>query len=190
MNVLATVGTGLEPFDRFIEALDAAIERAGVEVVGLCQTGSCRRQSRRLDNVVRMSRGQFEQRMAEADVVVCHAGVGTLRAAIGAGHVPYALPRRSDLKEVVNDHQVDIVSALEARGFVRGFADADHLCTLLRTGPRRSSRPAVNHRAVPAEVVAAVELPARATALSRLSVAALRILAATAPHLDSLLYRP
>jgi beta-1,4-N-acetylglucosaminyltransferase len=61
--------------------------------------------------------------MCCADVVVTHAGVASMVDAVGAGHRPIVVPRRHHLGEHVDDHQLQIVSALELLGIVTPHRD-------------------------------------------------------------------
>lgn len=60
-------------------------------------------------------RDELLAKMAAADVVVVHAGSGTVRDALALGHVPVVVARRADHREHVNDHQAEIVKALSDR---------------------------------------------------------------------------
>jgi UDP-N-acetylglucosamine--N-acetylmuramyl-(pentapeptide) pyrophosphoryl-undecaprenol N-acetylglucosamine transferase len=83
--------------------------------------------------------------MADADLVVAHAGIGSTLSALDAGHCPVLLPRRVRRGEHVDDHQVLIAEALRARGLAT-VADpedltAEDLRTAMRTVVRRDQRP-------------------------------------------------
>lgn len=54
--------------------------------------------------------------MREADVVVAHAGVGSALAAFEAGKCPVLVPRRLEQNEHIDDHQVQIATALSESG--------------------------------------------------------------------------
>jgi UDP-N-acetylglucosamine--N-acetylmuramyl-(pentapeptide) pyrophosphoryl-undecaprenol N-acetylglucosamine transferase len=54
--------------------------------------------------------------MREADVVVSHAGVGTVLTAFEVGKYPLLVPRRLALREHVDDHQMQLASELGSRG--------------------------------------------------------------------------
>jgi len=56
--------------------------------------------------------------MREADVVIAHAGVGTVLAALGEGKVPVVLPRLEAQREHVDDHQVEVAAMLDGRSLV------------------------------------------------------------------------
>jgi UDP-N-acetylglucosamine transferase subunit ALG13 len=68
--------------------------------------------------------------MAEADVVVAHAGVGASLAAFEVGKCPLLVPRRLSRNEHIDDHQIQIAAELGGRGVAvtteaneLGFAD-------------------------------------------------------------------
>jgi len=56
--------------------------------------------------------------MRDADVVVCHAGVGTIMTALSFGRRPVVVPRFAGRGEHVDDHQLQIVETLSQRGLV------------------------------------------------------------------------
>ncbi len=61
---------------------------------------------------------ELRRAMREADVVVAHAGVGTVLAALGEGKVPVVLPRLESQREHVDDHQVEVADMLDRRSLV------------------------------------------------------------------------
>lgn len=54
--------------------------------------------------------------VAEADLVVTHAGMGATLDALDAGKLPVVVPRRSAHGEQVDDHQVELARELHRRG--------------------------------------------------------------------------
>ncbi len=66
----------------------------------------------------------LEQAVAEADLVVGHAGVGTALAALLHGKCPLLLPRDTEHGEHADDHQRYIAEDLTRRGLAV-TADAD-----------------------------------------------------------------
>jgi UDP-N-acetylglucosamine transferase subunit ALG13 len=61
---------------------------------------------------------EMRQALAEADVVVSHAGVGSALAAMQAGKRALYVPRRKAFGEHVDDHQVEMAWELEGRKLV------------------------------------------------------------------------
>jgi UDP-N-acetylglucosamine transferase subunit ALG13 len=61
---------------------------------------------------------EFERLVAEAELLILHAGAGSLIHAIRAGKVPVVMPRRAEYGEHVDDHQIEFARALAAAGRV------------------------------------------------------------------------
>lgn len=55
---------------------------------------------------------------ASSDVVVTHAGIGSILMSLGAGRVPIVLARERSRGEHIDDHQLQIARELEERGLV------------------------------------------------------------------------
>ena len=114
--ILCTFGTHPQPFER---ALSWVADAAGEERL-IVQHGSTPPRPQ-LDGVVWHRFLDYEElvaAMGEADVVVSHAGVGTLMTAIQAGVVPVAIPRLREHGEHVDDHQLQIATELGESGYV------------------------------------------------------------------------
>lgn len=62
-----------------------------------------------------LSATDLSRHMAEADLVVAHAGVGSSLDALTSGHRPLLLPRRTARAEHVDDHQAAIAEELVRR---------------------------------------------------------------------------
>ena len=61
---------------------------------------------------------ELQRLFAAADVVVTHGGPATISQARAAGHVPVVVPRRPELGEHVDEHQVLFARRLAAAGVV------------------------------------------------------------------------
>lgn len=189
MRILVTVGTALQPFDRLLQYTDEAISALASPVTGVCQHGSSRVRVRELANQETLSRTEFDREVAESDVIICHAGVGTLWSALREGHKPLVIPRLGTLGEHVNDHQLEIVEALHNEGRIEHIRNAAQLQkNLLRhergeipRKARSSDDPSRLGRV--AAAIAEGPLRARAPKLGRL---VLRSLAALGPSIEKL----
>jgi UDP-N-acetylglucosamine--N-acetylmuramyl-(pentapeptide) pyrophosphoryl-undecaprenol N-acetylglucosamine transferase len=77
-----------------------------------------------------MSGSEFRRLCQESDVVVTHAGVGTLMLLLDMGKLPIVYSRDSSKNEHVDDHQNQVASELDRRGLavkVTGSLDEDAL---------------------------------------------------------------
>jgi UDP-N-acetylglucosamine transferase subunit ALG13 len=74
--------------------------------------------------------------MQRADVVVTHAGVGSIVLAAQQGHVPVVMPRLRRFDETVDDHQVGLLELLADHGTViPAFAGEDLPGAVARVPP-------------------------------------------------------
>jgi len=87
---------------------------------------------------------ELKQAIADAEVVVTHAGCGTIAVATRAGHTPVVVPRLKRYGEHVDDHQLELAGALADEGKVIVVADGDDLSEALKAVPARRL-PAVAH---------------------------------------------
>ena len=137
------LGTERYPFPR---ALDLVVQscRPGIEV--LLQTGHTPTFS--MSNRCRqwVPGDELMTAVRQADVVITHAGVGSVLSALRAGKHPVVIPRLAALGEHVDDHQLELASLLQERGLASVAAPGDDLSMLLERAVRRT---AVSSRLVP-----------------------------------------
>lgn len=107
-----------------------------------------------------LPRPELLERMEAADVVVTHAGVGSILTARRCGHTPLVVPRRHSLGEHVDDHQVELTEALASYERVVAVWDTDELAAQVaaaRGRPRLADEPELRatslHRAVQAALL-------------------------------------
>lgn len=128
MLVVASVGTDHHPFDRLLEWCVASSERLGARFV--VQTGATSPRSG-VECVDFMAPDELEELMRSADAVICHGGPGTIAAARSAGHRPIVAPRRPQLGEHVDDHQMRFAESMAAAGDVDVVDSLEALIALL-----------------------------------------------------------
>ncbi|MDQ1084620.1 MULTISPECIES: glycosyltransferase [Microbacterium] len=85
-----------------------------------------------------MDAAAFDREIREADVVVTHAGVGTILGLLEAGVYPVAVVRRSSRGEHVDDHQAQIAGLMN-ESHIGTAVEADELTAevLLEAAHRR-----------------------------------------------------
>lgn len=127
-RVVVMLGTERFPFTRALKAVEAALP-ADFEV--LWQVGHTPPSD--LPGRVRawIPNEQLEAAVRQADLIITHAGVGSVMMALRAGRHPLIIPRLADRGEHVDDHQVDLATHLEARKLATVASPAADLAALL-----------------------------------------------------------
>lgn len=127
-NVVVTLGTMHQyPFDRAVQAIRRVVlphAHPGTQI--LWQVGEAETEGLHGDVQVSVPLTDLRRAIADADLVVTHAGTGSSLQILDAGRVPLLLPRSVDHGEHVDDHQSLIAGELSSRGLAV-VADPDEL---------------------------------------------------------------
>ena len=86
---------------------------------------------------------QFETLLRDSSLVISHGGAGTLINILRAGRVPVVMPRQRRYFEHVDDHQVELVEALEKEGRVVAVLEASELKESISKARRRNEQTTV-----------------------------------------------
>lgn len=112
--IFVTVGAQM-PFDRLVGAVDEwATSRQRTDV--LAQIGPSELRTTTVSTVRFMKPEEFRSRVANARIIVAHAGMGTIITALELGKPIIVMPRRGNLRETRNDHQVATARQLQDAG--------------------------------------------------------------------------
>jgi UDP-N-acetylglucosamine transferase subunit ALG13 len=126
--IFASLGTHGQPFPRMLRLLEelpktqAITAQVGKTAAADLPNLTCYRY---------LSFGEMQAFMREAEVVVCHAGVGSILTAIEAGHRPVVIPRLHEHDEHVDDHQLHLATELHDQGHVLCYRQGDSLSELI-----------------------------------------------------------
>ncbi len=128
-RVFVTVGAQM-PFDRLVGAVDTW---AGThpEVTVVAQIGEGATPPRHLRHVPLLTPAEFRAEVAAADLVVSHAGMGTIITCLDLARPLVVFPRRGDRRETRNDHQVATAERLAGRPGIHVALESDELVELL-----------------------------------------------------------
>jgi UDP-N-acetylglucosamine transferase subunit ALG13 len=127
--IVVTVGTQL-PFDRLIAAMDRLAPTVDQKV--FAQIGHGAYEPQHLDWARELAPAEFEAKLAAASVLVAHAGTGSLMAAQRFGKPLILFPRRADLGEHRNDHQLAMCAGLGGKAGIHIAVNEAELATLLQ----------------------------------------------------------
>ena len=110
--IFATIGSML-PFDRFVKSMDDWSARHPT-IPAFVQIGEGSYVPK-MPHERMMSPSAFARRVKEAEVIVAHAGMGSVIMAAEAEKPVVLFPRRAALGEHTTDHQLDTVGWLKER---------------------------------------------------------------------------
>jgi UDP-N-acetylglucosamine transferase subunit ALG13 len=125
MSTFVSVGNATQPFQRLLDAVAAMIDRLPQPVT--VQYGSGRFAATGCDARAFIPMDEFERLVAGAELLILHAGAGSVMHALRAGKVPVVMPRRAAFGELVDDHQAEFAEALGRAGRVVVVREADAL---------------------------------------------------------------
>lgn len=114
--ILVTVGTQL-PFSRLIGAMDALAPTLDEPIIA--QVGPDTETRSHIETHPHLTPAQFDALYAEARLIVAHAGVGSILSAKRLRRPLIIVPRRFDLGEHRNDHQLATAREIEGTIGVR-----------------------------------------------------------------------
>lgn len=129
--IFLTVGSQM-PFDRLVQAMDDwAACHPGHPVHAQIGRSTLRPTHFRAEEV--LTPAGFRQKVLAADVIVAHAGMGSVLTAIEFRKPLVLMPRRGDLRETRNDHQVATAKWLAAKPGIQIVNTGEELAVALQT---------------------------------------------------------
>ena len=147
MKVFVTVGSML-PFDRLVGTMDAwAAAHPEAEV--FAQIGDGGAKPAHMPWASMLTPSDFRRRCEASDVIVSHAGMGTILSAAESGRPLVCLPRRPELKEVTSPHQVATARWLRERPGIRTIDDEAQLAGVLAEAVAAGGSDAAREGAAP-----------------------------------------
>lgn len=123
MSTFVSVGNAKQPFERLLTAV-CQIAPNLPQPVFVQYGAGVMFDSPGCTGLAYLDMAAFEQHMQEADLLILHAGAGSVIHAVRAGKIPIIVPRCASLGEHVDDHQQEFAEALAKTGKVIVAHDA------------------------------------------------------------------
>lgn len=128
MTILATVGCSNYNFDRLFRILDELCDEGVVDGGRLlAQTGNLDYTIRNFRHFKYASNAEMGGYIDQAELIICHAGTGTVTGALGKGKKVIVFPRLQKFNEHLNDHQLDLFRTFTQAGYIMGATDKEEL---------------------------------------------------------------
>lgn len=123
--IFVTVGTQ-GPFDRLIQAVDHWAGTHGRSDI-FAQIGPSNYRPEHILTQQFIDPAEFRERVELADLVIAHAGMGSIITALELGKQILVMPRRVNLGEHRNDHQVATAKRFAEQGRIEVAYDEHEL---------------------------------------------------------------
>ena len=112
--IFVTLGTQDKPFKRLLDYL----ENSDINDEIIVQNGFTEYESNKLKLFKYLDKDDFDNYLKKADLIICHAGVGTIVNCLKNDKKVLAVPRLSKYGEHQNDHQLQIANAYFQKGYI------------------------------------------------------------------------
>lgn len=102
--IFVTVGTQL-PFDRLLKGVEGWASKQPDQRI-VAQTGRTNEKYSRMECFISVSPSQYDQYVQQSQLIIAHAGIGSLFTAMRYRKPIVIVPRKAELGEHRNDHQI------------------------------------------------------------------------------------
>lgn len=128
--IFVTVGTQL-PFDRMVRAIDQWAGQTDPAPDVFAQVGPSTYVPQHIKSKPFISTSEYAEFVLNADVIVSHAGIGSIVTALSHGKPIVIIPRRLQLNEHRNDHQMATAIRFAGRPGIMVAEDENQLAEIL-----------------------------------------------------------
>ena len=126
--ILVTLGTQKEPFTRLLDY----IEKSKIKDEIIVQAGYTKFDSKKMKIFDFISYDEMEEYINKCDVVITHAGTGSVLTPLKKGKKVIICPRLAKYHEHVDDHQVELAEVFSEEGYVLELNEDNNLDDLMK----------------------------------------------------------
>ena len=115
-KIFVTVGTHTQQFDRLLKEVDRLAGGKKINADVFAQTGNCKYLPKNFESRKFLGDSEYERMIEQADIVISHAGAGSIINALRNRKPLIIVPRLVEYGEHTNSHQRDLAKAMNERG--------------------------------------------------------------------------
>lgn len=118
--IFVTLGTQDKPFKRLIRSVEKQVELGNIKEEVIVQAG-CTNYKTKFENIKiiqYINIEEFNKNLEKANIVITHAGVGTIIQALEKNKKVIVAARKKVYGEHVNNHQEQILENFSKKGYV------------------------------------------------------------------------
>ncbi|CQR46193.1 UDP-N-acetylglucosamine--N-acetylmuramyl-(pentapeptide) pyrophosphoryl-undecaprenol N-acetylglucosamine transferase [Paraliobacillus sp. PM-2] len=125
--IFVVLGTHELPFTRLLQAIDQLIAKGIITEQVIAQIGHTHFNSNQMQLHTFLTYEQMDHLYEQADLIVTHAGTGSVISGLKKGKVVIAVPRLMQFGEHNDDHQLQLIDAFERQGHILACRDTNQL---------------------------------------------------------------
>lgn len=125
--ILVLLGTQNNDFHRLLDEIEKNIDSGNIVDEVVVQAGFTKYKSSKMQIFVMMPKKELEDLVKKANLIITHAGLGSIEMSLEQGKKVIAVPRLKKYGEHVNDHQKDIETEFSKKGWIIGADEVSEL---------------------------------------------------------------
>lgn len=130
--IFVTLGTQDKGFPRLLEAIEEAIENKYIKEKVIVQSGYTEFESKNMEIYKLLPMDKFDDYMKKCDLLITHAGVGSIMSGLKFNKKIIAAPRLEKYGEHTNDHQLEIAKEFAKEGYIICLEDFSSLGDIIK----------------------------------------------------------
>ena len=128
---LVLLGTQNNDFHRLLDEVEKNILNGNIKDEVVVQAGFTNFNSNNMKIFNMIPKDSLEKLVEKADLVISHAGVGSIEMALNKNKKIIVVPRNKKYGEHVNNHQIDTEQEFNKKGWIIGIDDVGNLANAL-----------------------------------------------------------
>lgn len=141
--IFVALGTQDKSFKRLLEIAE---QLNTVDKI-VCQTGFTKYSSDKLEMHDYFNMSEYIEKIKQADVVLCHGGVGTMLNCLSLNKKIIVVPRLKKYDEHQNDHQLQVARIFKEQGHVLLYEEGDNINELYKIAKDFEPKPFISNNA-------------------------------------------
>ena len=130
--ILVTLGTQDKEFRRLLDIVEDAIDRKVIKDEVIVQAGHTKYESKNMKIFDFLDREEFGKLINECDLLITHAGVGSIITGLNNNKKVIVVPRLAKYNEHLNDHQLQITNNFVKKGYILALQEEDKIDNVLK----------------------------------------------------------
>ena len=130
--ILILLGTQDKPFTRLLETVDKAIKKGDIKEEVIAQIGFTKYSSENIKTFDLIPKDEYEKIISEADLIITHAGVGSILTGLKKNKKVIAAARLKEYGEHTNNHQLEILNEFYNKGYILKLDNFNELPKILK----------------------------------------------------------